>query len=57
MQQLAFRNMQNELAAKEGVAPTRMMYGPQIVMGATTDPYQMNAYQREAFLPANATGF
>lgn len=56
MQELAFRNMQNELSAKEMAPPTRMVTGAGVVMGPTADVDRFSAYQRQLYLPNNAQG-
>lgn len=51
MQQLALRDAGNQIQAKERAAPLRMVQGPGIVPGYTTDVDAMNGYQRENYLP------
>lgn len=55
MQQLALRDAQNQIQSKERAAPVRMIQGPGIVPGYTTDVDAMNGYQRQDYLPNGST--
>lgn len=45
------RMLEGQEKAMSGAVPTRMMFGPGVIPGRTTDPLAMSGHQRQAFLP------